>query len=136
MNGEPFTGRCLCGAIRFRIDALPDWVAICHCESCRRVTGSALMTGAGFPRGAVAFEGQDRRFYESSPGVKRGFCPTCGTSIAYENALWPDDIHFMTAIFDRPERIRPQFEIFTADRLPWIRLTDGLPTYAGTRDAW
>ena len=49
------TGRCLCGAIRYRAGGAPKWIANCHCDSCRRVTGAPLTTYAGFAAAAFAF---------------------------------------------------------------------------------
>ena len=37
------SGGCLCGAVRFDVVNVPDAFGICHCEKCRRWTGSALL---------------------------------------------------------------------------------------------
>lgn len=124
-------GHCFCGAVRFTVDAEPTWSGICHCDSCRRATGGILMAAASFPRGAVRFEGAERRFFDSSPGVRRGFCGACGTALSYENERWPDDINLMLANFEDPGRIRPAMQIFTAGRLPWLHVVDDLPRYPG-----
>ena len=38
------TGGCLCGSIRNEIDAKPFRIANCHCDDCRKATGSAYAT--------------------------------------------------------------------------------------------
>ncbi len=123
---------CLCGAIGLSAAGAPLWVGLCHCRSCRRATGGVLMAAAGFPRQAVSIERGQMSYYASSPGVRRGFCGTCGTSLSYENARWPGDIHLMIGAFERPDALRPQFHIFAEDRLPWLKLADGLPQYRTT----
>lgn len=124
-------GHCLCGAIRFVASAEPTWSGICHCDSCRRATGGILMAAASFPRAAVRFEGAERKFHDSSPGVRRGFCGACGTALSYENERWPDDVNLNLANFEDPARIRPAMQIFTRDRLPWLHVVDDLPRYPG-----
>jgi len=123
---------CLCGAIGLSAAGAPLWVGLCHCRSCRRATGGVLMAAAGFPRQAVSIERGQMSYYASSPGVRRGFCGTCGTSLSYENARWPGDIHLMIGAFERPDALQPQFHIFAEDRLPWLKLADGLPQYRTT----
>ena len=41
---ESHKGRCLCGAVEFEFEGKPNWVAYCHCESCRRNTSSPTTT--------------------------------------------------------------------------------------------
>lgn len=125
-------GGCLCKAVRFVAAGEPKWVAHCHCESCRRTTGSPFTTYAGFHRGQVSFHAGQARSYASSPGVKRGFCDRCGTPLAYEGARWPDEIHLFVATFDQPETFAPKAHVNTGEQLPWIHLDDGLPRLAAT----
>ncbi len=133
-EGEPQrrSGGCLCGAIRYLAEGTPLWVAHCHCESCRRSTGTALVTYAGYARDRVAFtEGRPAR-YASSPGVTRSFCGGCGTPIAYEGARWPEEIHLLLCTLDDPESLEPQGHVYTAEQLRWLKLDDGLPRHPGS----
>src|SRR5476651_623360 len=68
-------------------------------------------------------------YYQSSPGVRRGFCPRCGTSLTFESTRWPDDVHLMVGNFDAPGDFAPQCHVFAGERLPWLHLGDGLPHY-------
>ena len=124
--------RCLCGSIALSAKGAPSWVGFCHCRSCRRATGGVLMAAAGFPRDAVKVERGQISYYASSPGVRRGFCGTCGTALSYENERWPADIHLMVGALERPELLPPQFHIFAEEQLAWLHLADGLPRYRTT----
>ncbi len=93
------------------------------------------MACCGFRREDVGFEGAAPTYYTSSPGVRRGFCARCGTSLTFESTLWPDDVHLMVGNFDAPGDFAPQCHVFTAERMPWLHLADGLPRYRTTPSA-
>jgi hypothetical protein len=128
-NRTERSGRCLCDAVHFTAAGEPLFVTFCHCESCRRATGGALVAACGFRRENVAFAGAVPSYYASSPGVRRGFCPRCGTSLTFESTRWPDDIHLMVGNFDAPADFVPQCHVFAGERLPWLHVSDGLPRY-------
>ena len=73
-------GACLCGAVRFAIEADASEVAVCHCGMCRRWTGGPF---AGIHvKGAVAFEGREAiGLYRGSSWGERGFCKICGSTL-------------------------------------------------------
>jgi hypothetical protein len=130
------TGRCLCGSLQFEVRGRQLWVAHCHCHSCRRNTGSAVATFVGFKSDQLTYIRGERKFYASSPGVRRGFCAECGTPMTYEAERWPDEVHVHISTLDSPEDFRPQLHVFFAERIPWMELEDDLPRYeALTRDA-
>ncbi len=131
---ESHGGRCLCGRISFRAEGKPLWVAHCHCESCRRTTAAAMVTYAGYRPGAVMWNGDSLATYASSPGVTRGFCPTCGTSLTFEAERWPDEVHLFVATMNDPDAFKPACHVFTKERIGWMHLDDGLPQFRQTSD--
>ena len=36
-----YQGGCSCGSVRFELDGQPLWVLACHCNACKKRTGSA-----------------------------------------------------------------------------------------------
>ena len=96
-------GRCLCGAVRFAFDpAGVLWRGHCHCESCRRQTSSPFTTFFGLRNSAWRWTGAAPEIYRSSPGVRRYFCPTCGTPMAFASTRYPEETHFYAARLDDP----------------------------------
>jgi hypothetical protein len=125
-------GRCLCGAVRFEYDGEPNWVLHCHCESCRRATSSPMTTWISVPRSAFAFKQGTPRFFNSSPGVARGFCGTCGSQLTYENERIPDEVHLYAASLADPSQVSPSRHVFVEEQLPWMEIADRLPRFAKT----
>lgn len=123
----PFTGHCLCGAIRFEATAAPLWQAHCHCESCRRATASAFTSFFGMAEGAWRWTGTRPATFASSPGVWRDFCPACGTQMAYRATRFPGEMHFYAATLEDPAAFQPESHVHSAEALPWLHLSDGLP---------
>lgn len=124
MTQDLHEGRCLCGAVRFTASGPAKWTAYCHCESCRRHTGAPVSAYAGFESDRVLFTGQAVSHYASSPGVRRGFCATCGSTLTFEGDRWPGEIHLHVAAFDRPEDFPPSSHAYAAERLPWMHISE------------
>lgn len=125
------TGTCLCRAISWRTRVSPFWSAHCHCASCRRATGAPIVGVMGFGKSAVVWQGQ-RRFHRSSPGVTRGFCAGCGTSLSYMSTRWPGEIYLFAASLDDPGLFKAEAHVHWDERLPWMRVTDDLPKFPGS----
>lgn len=120
-------GGCLCGSVRYRVTGPPKWAAHCHCRSCQRATGAAFASWAGLRSDDLAMLKGSVSIYHSSPGVDRGFCSTCGTSLTYANGdAWPGEIHILLPTLDDPSAITPKIHAYTADQITWIKLDDGL----------
>ena len=122
-------GGCLCGAVRYETEAALRDVVACHCGQCRRSSGHHV-AATGAPREAVRIEGETLRWFESSPGHRRGFCGVCGS-----NLFWSRDASPFLAIFagtlDAPTGLRLTGHIYVADKGDYYHLADGLPQAAG-----
>ena len=129
MNTNCCQGGCLCGAVRYEVSGVASNLCYCHCSSCRRAAGAPMVpwgtfAHAGFrvTRGALAE-------FHSSPGVTRGFCAACGTTLTYRHDARGADIDVTLASLDEPQRFTPQMHIWVGDKLPWVTISDGRPQY-------
>jgi hypothetical protein len=120
MTAQIHTGGCLCGAVRFEVTGPAKWTAWCHCASCRKHTGAPAAAFAGFERDQVHLTGQSLTRFASSPGVQRGFCSRCGSTISYEGDRWPSEFHVHVGAFDDPEAFPPKGDAFADERLSWM----------------
>ena len=107
----------------------------CHCGSCRRHTGAPMVTFVAFNKEQVRFTRGQRKFYESSPGIKRAFCGNCGTPMTWEApSPWVPGtytIEFHISTFDNPEVFSPERHVFHDERITWFDAADELPRYRG-----
>ncbi|KKB12906.1 hypothetical protein VE25_04950 [Devosia geojensis] len=127
MTEEEWTGGCMCGAIRYRAFGPPVRIEICHCRTCRRNTGSAFGVFVLFEGDKAVIEGEENlTSYRSSPPATRHGCRQCGTPLLNRFEGYVD---FHLGTLDEAERLRPDTEIWTARRLPWLPLVGEVQCY-------
>ena len=120
------TGRCLCGAVAFRVRGAPLRVGICHCEDCRRTSGSAFSMFGVWPRRAYEGSG-DLRTWEG-----RSFCPTCGSRVV---SLSDDEAEVMIGSLDHaPSTLTPAYELWIPRREPWLLPVDNASQFNRDRE--
>ncbi|MBN9217801.1 MAG: GFA family protein [Mesorhizobium sp.] len=122
-----YQGGCLCGTVRYSADAAPINERICHCRLCQRAIGGAFNARVLFRIEDVTIEGQWASV-NTSPDLKRGFCPNCGTTM-FSRRDSAGIIGVTTGSLDDPSLFRPQMHIFTASKQAWVQIDDGLPQY-------
>jgi hypothetical protein len=76
-------GGCLCGAVRFRVEAFSSAIFKCHCSKCRKAFGGASSAAALASEPAFAWlQGSAAvREFQTASGFKRRFCPHCGSVV-------------------------------------------------------
>lgn len=124
-----YEGGCLCGAVRYRAEGEPINQRICHCRLCQKAIGAAFNARVLFAIDAVSIQGEVATA-NSSPDLKRGFCPKCGTTI-FSRRDGAGIVGLTTGSLDDPGVFQPQMHIYTASRQPWVTIEDGLPQYKG-----
>lgn len=123
------TGRCFCGRVRIEVTGPESFACFCHCESCQRAAGAPVVAWATYARDTFNVTSGEMHRHESSPGVTRGICTNCGTSLTYENDKRPGEIDLTVNCLDIPASPVLKAHIWTEDKQPWLRIEDGLPVY-------
>ncbi|MBB5516719.1 hypothetical protein FHS89_002759 [Rubricella aquisinus] len=118
---------CACGAVHYTVAGPLRPVIACHCTQCRVSSGHHVAATAAL-REHITITGQVT-WYESSTGVRRGFCGICGS-----NLFWETETSANMSIFAGTIRGKTGLtlagHIFTADKGDYYEITDGLPTAA------
>ena len=122
-----YLGGCFCGKVRFAAEGQPNSVSTCHCYSCQRAAGADSVVWAGFNITAVTWTGSAPTKFESSPGVERTFCASCGSSLSYQSAA--ESIDLTLVCFDDPEALAPEKEIWLDHRRSWNPRDRSIPGY-------
>jgi hypothetical protein len=131
---RPYTGGCLCGALRYEARGEPTASGHCYCDDCRRASGSGFIPFMVFPSGALAVRGEARQY--RSPAVSgrvavRNFCPECG-GLVFGGVLGESASFTVYAgSLDEPARFAPRLAIFVAARPGWAPVPPGLECFAG-----
>ena len=132
---QPLSGRCLCGAVEFTLDAgdLKEPGA-CHCSQCRRWAGHCW-AAVNAPLDALHFtQGEEAlKWRRASPDARRGFCGTCGSSLfwhADRMDAYKHRIAVALGALDAPTGVKLGEHIFVADKGDYYDITDGLPQKA------
>ncbi|MGH6913970.1 MAG: GFA family protein [Geminicoccales bacterium] len=127
------TGRCFCQAVQFAYEGEPKWTLHCHCEDCRRAVSAPMATWISVPKGRFRFTAGEPKYYESSKGVRRGFCGRCGSPLTYESEEHAGEIHVLAVALSDQSNVKPSAHIAVKEQLPWFETADELPRYARWR---
>lgn len=130
-----YTGRCLCGAIRYEARAEPLRGVLCHCTMCRRHSGAPALAFVHFARGAFRWLGPEPTRYRSSPSAGRGFCPTCGSTLSMHEDALADRVQVTVGSLDEPHRVRIDDHVWAAQRIAWFDTTDACPRFEASSPA-
>jgi hypothetical protein len=127
MASRLLSGKCECGAVRYRVADEFVYAGNCHCSNCRAATGSAFKPFAGIEREKLeVVEGGDTLLVWGSDEANHTRCGICG-SLLYSVVRDGAYVHVaMGSLVDDPT-IRPTDHIFVGSKAPWFEITDDLP---------
>ena len=129
MSADPAweSGRCLCGAVVYRIRRPLRPAHACHCGQCRRQSGHFVVATMALPEDFELIEERGLRWYASSEWARRGFCGDCGSAM-----FWTDDseISIAAGSLDDQSAVEVTRHIFYDEKPGFYDVADGLPKFA------
>ena len=131
VRAAPLTAHCLCGGVRIAVSGRVGPLVHCHCSRCRTASGSAFSSNVNVRRAYWRWEsGEDLvRELESSPGVYRAFCSTCGSPIYSRWDAQPDMLRLRLGLVNEDPGRRALAHFWVGSKAPWFEITDGLPRF-------
>jgi hypothetical protein len=132
MNGK-HSGSCLCGEVRYEVEGDFEHFYLCHCEHCRKDTGSAHAANLFASTAELKWlTGADKvkRFNLPSTRHSKSFCSTCGSalpSIQMNGAL----LVVPAGSLDSKVSMRPNAHLFLSSRADWDDALEDVPKMEG-----
>lgn len=117
----PYQGGCLCGAVRYRLDARPQTITACHCDDCKKMSGGTNLLVITAPRAAFHhLSGEVQRYCRSADSGRQSDvvrCAVCGTRLWHEPRSFPL-VTLAVGTLDDPSWAVPASEIWVEKASP------------------
>ncbi len=127
------TGRCLCGCVAYTYDGVVGLAGYCHCQDCRRRSGSAFGISVRLEKAAFRInQGRLREFTklaDSGAELSRHFCPECGSPIFTSSPRHPLHIFVQAGTLDDPSVVKPIHQAWTSSAVGWSAIDPHLATF-------
>ncbi|RXQ95983.1 GFA family protein [Ancylomarina salipaludis] len=125
------TGSCLCGKISFEIDGDFESFFLCHCEYCRKDTGSAHAANLFSSTARLKWlsgENQVKTFQYKSTRHFKSFCPNCGSALPN---IQIDGKHLVVpaGCLETDVPIQAQAHVFLKSKANWDTNLENLPKF-------
>jgi hypothetical protein len=125
------SGGCNCGKVRFQVDGNPIRVGVCHCQICRKQTGSSFNFFAVWSAENVAIEGETKSWIHTTD--HRNFCETCGSSL-FSIVDGANEVEIRAGAFDdAPSDLFPTYELWLTRRERWLKPINGTEQHIRNR---
>lgn len=128
-----YSGACLCGAVRYRVDGEFERFFLCHCSRCRKGSGSAHAANLFSASARLTWlAGELQVSTYTLPGTRhsRAFCVACGSALP--------SLHMNGALLvvpagslDEAPLPRPDAHLCVASRAGWDAALEHVPKLQG-----
>ena len=118
----PQLGGCVCGRVRYRLNAAPLLAYACHCHDCQKRSGSAFGLTVVVRTADVAMDGALEVVVLPTPSgrnVEQHLCATCRCRIYAQAAEARDFLSLRAGSLDQTDWIVPVVQTWTQSALPW-----------------
>jgi hypothetical protein len=124
------TGRCYCGAVRYRLEGDLGPLVNCHCRYCRRAHGAAFATVSPVRRADFRFTAGEEavREYRNPEGF-RYFCAHCGGRLFNRPMSTDAVLMLVIATLDEEPAERPVMHVNVESKARWHDILDDLPQH-------
>jgi hypothetical protein len=119
-------GTCLCGGVRFEVDAEPETLRFCHCTSCKHLSGGGGTVNFGVAPSAIRIVLGEELIQSFTPegGSAKTFCRACGANLF--GGGWPASKRCSVRVTTIEEPIDAAIgvHLYVRSLAPWESLPD------------
>lgn len=123
----PYTGSCLCGAVRWKLEARPLAVNACHCTDCKKTTGATNVVMLIASNEAFSFTGEThayRKRADSGRELDIQRCAKCGTRTFHHNLASNALVFIAAGTLDDPSWAIPTSHIWVEKISPGVTMEE------------
>ncbi len=117
---------CCCGVCSIVVTGEPALNGVCHCDNCKRRTGSAFGWQAYFPDPQIIAKSGEFSRHRIREEQERWFCRNCGTTLFWTSAFMPGQTGIAGGAFIDPPLPDPSVEASGHGRAGWLNLPPSL----------
>lgn len=122
------TGKCLCGGVSYATSGKPLVTYYCHCNDCKKSTGSAFHVGFVVKQSDINIKANDLREYtktaDSGNQMTRRFCGDCGSPLFTIDSGKPENLVIKAGSLDDPSLVSPSAELWTCHKVAWANISN------------
>jgi hypothetical protein len=123
----PYQGGCLCGQVRYTLNARPLALNACHCTDCQKLTGATNFLVVIAPSEAFSSSGETQSYIKRADSgreldIRR--CPNCGTRLWHHNLSNPALVFVAAGTLDDPGWVVPTSHIWVKRASPAALIHD------------
>lgn len=123
------TAKCCCGSCIVKVKTDPVIHGVCHCNNCKKRTGSAFGISAYFKASEVELLSGHYHQYllENEQGKQqRYFCSSCGTTLYWKAEIFNDLIGIAGGCFVDNPLPAPAFSSMNDNQCHWLSLAGNI----------
>jgi hypothetical protein len=126
-----YKGSCLCGRVSYEVTEEIGDFGFCHCQSCRKASGSAHAANVGISRSSFLLNDPDGLVteFESKPGKFRSFCSRCGSPLYAYLSDSPEYVRIRLGSLDTDFDKKPSAHTFVGHSAKWDLMSEEIPRY-------
>ena len=129
-----FTGSCLCGSVNYKSNSDPLVIQNCHCDQCRKATGSVYLTNLFIKEENFEITGEVNNYTHLSDAgnnMTKYFCPNCGSQVFGKNSGRPGIITIRAGTVNEKDIIKPIRNLFLKSKVPSTPINNNLEACEG-----
>jgi hypothetical protein len=127
-------GSCLCGSVKFEINTEILRMYQCHCEQCRKQTGTGSSCGSVVTNDRFVWISGETKIkkWEKDSGFTSHFCSNCGSSVP--NKFRGQELYWIPVGLVEGNKVETVANIFSCEKASWSNVSSQVNSYATKPD--